>query len=84
MWLRYVLVPGWSDQEEYLHQLEKHFSNYKSIQKVEILPYHQLGVHKWEVLGMENKHKGVEPPDHETLERTANILSRYFKDVQIN
>ena len=84
MWLRYVLVPGWSDQEEHLHQLGRHFSCYSTIQKVEILPYHQLGVHKWEALGMEYKLKRVEPPDHELLEKTANIFNRYFKNVQIN
>ena len=84
MWLRYVLVPGWSDQEEYLHQLGRHFRDFETIQKVEILPYHQLGVHKWEALGMEYKLKGVEPPDNETLERAANIFGGYFRNVQIN
>lgn len=84
MWLRYVLVPGWSDQEEHLHELGNHFRNYRSIERFEILPYHQLGVHKWEALGMDYKLKDVEPPSRENLERAASILQKYFKDVRIN
>lgn len=84
MWLRYVLVPGWSDQEEYLHEMGKHFKDYKNIEKVEILPYHQLGVHKWEALGMEYKLKNVKPPDAQKLENTAAIFREYFKDVKVN
>ncbi len=84
MWLRYVLVPGWSDQEEHLEQLGQHFKDYKTIQKIEILPYHKLGMHKWESLGMEYKLKDVERPTEESLERTAAILRKYFKEVQVN
>lgn len=84
MWLRYVLVPGWSDQEEHLHELGDHFKNYKTIERVEILPYHQLGVHKWEALGMEYKLKNVDPPDARKLEATATIFRKYFRDVRIN
>ncbi len=84
MWLRYVLVPGWSDQEEHLHALGQHFKNYQSIQKIEIQPYHQLGVHKWEALGMEYKLKGVSRPDKELLDKTAAIFAQYFKEVKVN
>lgn len=84
MWLRYVLVPGWSDQEEYLHELGKHFQGYKTIERIEILPYHQLGVHKWEALGMEYRLKNVIPPDARKIEKTASIFRKYFKDVRVN
>lgn len=84
MWLRYVLVPGWSDQEEYLHELGQHFENYKNIERIEILPYHRLGVHKWDALGMEYKLKNVPPPDARKLENTASIFRNYFRDVRVN
>ncbi len=84
MWLRYVLVPGWSDQEEHLHELGNHFKDYKTIERVEILPYHQLGVHKWEALGMEYKLRDVSPPDAQKLEKTASIFRNYFRDVRVN
>lgn len=84
MWLRFVLVPGWSDQEEHLHALGNHFKDYQSIQKIEIQPYHVLGVHKWEGLGMEYKLKGVEPPTKEQVKRAADIFGQYFKEVKVN
>ncbi|GHA43353.1 pyruvate formate-lyase-activating enzyme [Salinimicrobium marinum] len=84
MWLRYVLVPGWTDQEEYLHQLGAFFKDYKTIERIEVLPYHLLGAHKWEALGMEYKLKGVEPPTQENLNTTATIFKKYFKEVRVN
>lgn len=84
MWLRYVLVPGYSDQEQYLHELGYHFSEYETIERIEIQPYHTLGVHKWQALGMKYGLEGVEPPTAACVNKVADIFSRYFKDVRIN
>ena len=46
-WLRYVLVPGYSDFEKDICKLCEHFTSYSHIQRIEILPYHRLGVHKY-------------------------------------
>lgn len=83
MWLRYVLVPGWSDQEEYMHQLGNHFKNYTTIQKVEILPYHTLGVHKWDALGLNYKLKNVNPPSVQLKEKVYAIFKEYFHHVKL-
>jgi pyruvate-formate lyase len=83
--LRYVLVPGWSDQEERLYELGQFFRDYEQIEMIEIQPYHMLGVHKWgEALGMEYQLKGVEPPTQEQIENTKNIFARYFNKVKVN
>lgn len=84
MWLRYVLVPGWSDQEEYLHELGQHFKDYKTIEKVELLPYHKLGVHKWKELGWEYKLADVPENTEEQIKKARNILSLYFDNVKVN
>lgn len=84
MWLRYVLVPGWTDQPEYLHQLGAYFKDFKTIERIEIQPYHQLGVHKWEALGWEYQLKEVEENSPEQLARAKEILSQYFKMVKVN
>lgn len=84
MWLRYVFVPGWSDQEVHLHELGQFFKDYKQIERIELLPYHKLGVHKWEALGMEYKLKGIEPPTQQKLDTTAEILKKYFREVRVN
>ncbi len=83
MWLRYVLVPGWSDQEEYLHQLGEHFKDYQSIQKIEILPYHKLGMHKWEALGWKYELEDVKSPDKTSIEKASEIFRQYFKEVTV-
>lgn len=84
MWLRYVLVPGWSDQEEHLHALGDYFKNYKTIEKIEIQPYHVLGVHKWEAMGMEYLLEGVGPAQRETIDKAAAIFRQYFREVKVN
>lgn len=83
MWLRYVLVPGWSDQIEYLDELGKYFSHYTTIEQVEILPYHKLGVHKWEALGMNYVLKDVHPPDKECVSKASTVFKRYFSQVVV-
>lgn len=83
-WMRYVLVPGYSDQPEYLHELGKHFQDYSNIEKLEIQPYHKLGVHKYEHLKWEYKLEGVPENTAEQLQTAKDILSQYFKEIIIN
>ncbi len=83
-WLRYVLVPGYSDQPEYLHEMGEYFKEYDNIEKLEIQPYHKLGVHKYDHLKMEYKLHDVPENTLEQLETAKDILSNYFKEVIIN
>ncbi|MDR6844397.1 pyruvate formate-lyase-activating protein [Flavobacterium granuli] len=83
MWLRYVLVPGWSDQEEYLHEWGQHFTSYKTVERVEIIPFHQLGKHKWELLGLEYQLADTVPHTKEEINKAAEIFKLYFKNVKI-
>jgi len=82
--LRYVLVPGYSDQEESLHDLGKHFANREHVERIEIQPYHQLGVHKYEHLDMEYKLEGVPENSPEQIEKAKTIFEQYFKEVIVN
>ena len=77
-WLRYVLVPGVSDFEEDLHALGRHFQAYTQLQRIELLPYHTLGVHKYEALGWEYKLKDVSVNTEEQKLKAADILRSYF------
>jgi len=81
MWLRYVLVPGWSDQVEYVEQWAKHFSTYKTVDRVEIIPFHQLGMHKWELMNIEYPLKNTATPTDEIKNSTKSIFDRYFDNV---
>lgn len=83
MWLRYVLVPGWSDQPEYVEEWAQHFGNYKNVERVEILPYHQLGKHKWQLMGMTYQLEEVPTPSQEIKERTLEIFKNHFKTAEV-
>ena len=78
-WLRYVLVPGYSDFEEDIRALGEALGKYKMIQRVEILPYHTLGVHKYEAMGQEYKMKGVKKIPPNSLKK----LRRYSKSISL-
>ena len=84
MWLRYVLIPGITDHPKLLETLGSFFQDYKSIEKLEIQPYHKLGVHKWEALGWEYQLKGARENTEEELRKAKNILEPYFKEITIN
>ncbi|EIP96984.1 pyruvate formate-lyase 1-activating enzyme [Opitutaceae bacterium TAV1] len=81
LWLRYVLVPGWTDDPGHLERWACHFAGYKSVQRVEILPYHRLGAHKWEHLGMPCRLGDVQPPTAETRQLAHDIFSRHLANV---
>ena len=84
VWLRYVLVPGLSDQPEALKALGEHFKDYDNIQRLEILPYHTLGKHKYEYLKRPYKLEDTPNNTEEQLETAFKILSPYFKYTQVN
>lgn len=83
LWLRYVLVPGYTDEANDLHRWGNHFANYKSIQKVQILPYHTLGVHKYQALGRSYPLAGVPEATIEDTQKAQKILAQYLSNVEI-
>ena len=74
MWLRHVLVPGITDDEKQLTSLRKFIDTLKTVERVEILPYHTLGVFKWKELGIPYQLEGVEPPTEEQVKRAKEVL----------
>lgn len=83
-WLRYVLVNGYSNFTDDIKALGEHFKDYQMIERVEILPYHTLGVHKYEAMQMEYKLKDVDLNTPEQLETAKELFGRYFKTVFVN
>lgn len=74
MWIRHVLVPERNDTDEYLHRLADFIKTLKTVERVEVLPYHTLGVFKWENLGIPYKLEGIDPPTAEHVENAKRIL----------
>ena len=83
-WLRYVLVPGISDFEEDIRALGEHFKDYRMLQRVEILPYHTLGIHKYESLGQEYQLKDTPLNTPEQLDRALKLFQEYFSCAVMN
>lgn len=83
-WLRYVLVPGYSDFEEDIRSMGAQLGKYQSIQRVEILPYHRLGVHKYEAMGWDYQLKEVVENTPEQLQRAERLFKEYFPTVVVN
>ena len=74
MWIRQVLVPGYTDKEEDLIKLKEFLSTLNNVEKIEILPYHDMGRFKWEQLGLEYPLDGVRTATQEDVDRAKRIL----------
>jgi pyruvate formate lyase activating enzyme len=76
VWIRHVLVPTISDIDEDLHELGDFIATLQNVKKIEILPYHKLGVYKWEALGLEYPLADIEPPSQDRVKNAYEILSK--------
>lgn len=74
VWIRHVLVPQRSDFDEYLLKTREFLDTLENVEKVEVLPYHTLGVSKWKALGLEYHLDGIDPPAKERVENANRIL----------
>ena len=76
MWIRYVLVPGYTDEYEDVENLADFISTLHGVERVEVLPLHNMGEHKWEKLGLDYPLKGVSPPTPALLERVVGQFNK--------
>jgi pyruvate formate lyase activating enzyme len=74
MWVRFVLVPGLTDNEDDVKGIARFAASLGNVERVEVLPFHQLGKYKWERLGIEYRLEDTAPPSMELAERTCEIF----------
>ena len=74
IWIRHVLVPGINSDEESLTKLHEFISTLNNVYRIDVLPYHTLGVFKWEQLGIKYGLEGVPTPTKEEVELARKIL----------
>ena len=72
MWLRYVLVPGWTDSEADVDQFAKFAAGLGNVERVDVLPFHQMGRFKWEKLSIDYTLGDYEPPSAEVVTRVCD------------
>jgi pyruvate formate lyase activating enzyme len=74
VWIRHVLVPTVTDDDDALHRLHDFISTLNNVEKIEVLPYHTLGVYKWEQLGIPYTLKDISSPTEERIKNAERIL----------
>src|SRR5690554_5966273 len=75
-WIRHVVVPGWTDNDELLQRLADFLVPYRCVEKVELLAYHDMGTRKYEHMGMEYPLEGVAPLSDDRMENARSIFKR--------
>jgi pyruvate formate lyase activating enzyme len=80
MWLRYVLVPGLTDIPEEMEAIADFGKSLGVVERVEILPFHQMGRYKWDRLDIEYKLEATEPPTGQSISNAIGI----FQDAGLN
>jgi len=74
VWIRRVIVPGVTDDEEDLRRTGAFIRSLGNVRRVEVLPYHAMGVHKWQALGLDYSLTGVNPPDERAISFARSLL----------
>jgi pyruvate formate lyase activating enzyme len=73
-WIRFVLIPGLTDNFDHIRQMRDYLINYDNITKIEVLPFHKMGEYKWAELGINYELADTQPPNAETLTAAKDIL----------
>ena len=74
VWIRHVLVPGITDNDEALRRTRAFLQTLSNVQKIEVLPYHSLGAYKWRELGLDYTLEDVAPPSARRVLNAEKIL----------
>jgi pyruvate formate lyase activating enzyme len=74
MWVRFVLVPGLTDDRDDIKRIAAFAAELGNVQRVEVLPFHQLGRYKWKELGIPYELEQTEPPIEDAVEGAARLF----------
>ncbi|MFB9278607.1 pyruvate formate-lyase-activating protein [Cohnella cellulosilytica] len=80
MWIRRVLVPGWTDGADELLELGRFIGGLEGVEKVEVLPYHRMGVYKWHQLGKAYPLEGVLEPGPDEVARAGRLIGQGIEE----
>ncbi len=83
-WIRYIVIPGHTTETEDVVRAAEFVASLSNVEKLELLPYHEMGRHKWEALGAEYRLNDTRPPSREELEAVANVFSQHGVPVSRN
>ncbi len=76
VWLRYVYVPTLTDDEGDIIKLSQFIKTLSNVKKIEVLPYHTLGVYKWKKLNLKYSLEGINAPSNEQIKKAEELLTK--------
>jgi pyruvate formate lyase activating enzyme len=76
-YLRYLYIPGYSDDYNDIDKFIEYAKTLKGLKAIEFLPYHRLGVNKWESIGLKYSLADVQVPEHDKVDE----VRKYFEDA---
>lgn len=76
LWIRQVILPGMTSDEAYIDSMLRYIKG-ANVQRIELLPYHTLGVHKWKALGLPYPLEGMQPPSDELMGKLNRLVAGY-------
>lgn len=82
-WIRFVLVPGLTDNLTEIEMLAKYINTISSVDRIEVLPFHKMGEYKWEALGYEYKLKDTEAPSKSLVSEVKAIFKKYNPETDV-
>ena len=74
IWVRFVLVPGLTDDPENVASIARFAASLGNVERVDVLPFHQMGRFKWKALGLDYKLADIQPPTPKTVERACALF----------
>ena len=74
MWVRYVLVPGLTDNFTDIKNVAAFAAGLRNVERVDVLPFHQMGKYKWKQLGISYTLEHTDPPDQELVEKVCGVF----------
>jgi pyruvate formate lyase activating enzyme len=79
LWIRHVVVPGITDAEDHIRRLAEYINDISNVEKVQLLPYHTHGAHKYEALNIKYRLEGVEPLERDRLNYLSGIMDEMLR-----
>ncbi|ABR48368.1 pyruvate formate-lyase activating enzyme [Alkaliphilus metalliredigens QYMF] len=77
IWMRHVVVPSLTDQEEDVHRLAQFATSLKTVERIDLLPYHSMGKHKWESMGLEYPLQDLRDANDIDIKKVKAIFDLY-------
>ena len=82
LWIRHVVVPGWTDDEPSLRALGRFMATLKTVKALDVLPYHNMGVHKYRELGLPYALESVEPLETAAAQKARQVILEAYREAR--